>query len=83
VVRLPRDPRRAREELDAEWDLTEEVLTAALRALAAGDDAVAWVERAVVIGRSATRSLGQGGAPGVLTVSLLSSAGATRRARGA
>jgi hypothetical protein len=88
VVRVPRDPKRAREELDAEWDLTEEVLTAALRALDAGDDAVEWVQRAVVIGRSGTRALGhpplgRGGPPGVLAVWLLSSAAATRRARGA
>lgn len=84
LVRVPRNARLAREELDAEWDLVEEVLTAALRALHAGDAAVEWVKRAVVIARSGTRALGRAGGPrGVLAVSLLSDAAATRRARGA
>jgi hypothetical protein len=84
VVRIPRDARRAREELDAEWDLVEEVLTAALQALQAGEPAVEWVKRAVVIARSGSRTLGRpGGPPGVLALSLLSDAAATRRARGA
>jgi hypothetical protein len=84
VVRIPRDARRARDELDAEWDLVEEVLTAALQALQADDAAVEWVKRAVVIARSGTRALGRaGGPPGVLAVSLLSAAAATRRSRGA
>jgi hypothetical protein len=82
VVRIPRDARRAREELDAEWDLVEEVLTAALQALQAGQPAVEWVKRAVVIARSGTRTLGpRNGPPGVLAVTLLSDAAATRRVR--
>ena len=82
VVRVPRDARRAREELDAEWDLVEEVLTSALRALQAGDAAVEWVTRAVVIGRAAMRTIGRaGGPPGVLAVALRSDPAATRRGR--
>lgn len=84
VVRIPRDARRAREELDAEWDLVEEVLSAALQALHAGEPALQWVKRAVVIARAGSRALGRaGGPPGVLALSLLSDAAATRRSRGA
>lgn len=84
LVRLPRDARCAREELDAEWDLVEEVLGAALRALDADEAAVEWVKRAVVIARAGSRTLGRaGGPPGVLGVALLSDPAATRRARGA
>jgi hypothetical protein len=84
VVRLPRDARRAREELEAEWDLVEEVLVASLRALDADDEAVRWVERAVVIARAGARALGGAGGPhGVLAVRVLSDPGATRRGRGA
>ncbi len=84
VVRLPRDARRTREELDAEWDLVEEVLAAALRALDAGDGPVEWMKRAVVIARGGVRTLGSAaGPPGVLAVRLHSDPAATRRARGA
>lgn len=84
VVRLPRDARRAREELDAEWDLVEEVLGAALQALQAGDAAIEWTRRAVVIARAGTRALGHSPGPaGVLPIALLSDPAATRRARGA
>ena len=83
VVRIPRDAQRAHEELDAEWDLVEEVLAAALQALQAGEAAVEWMRRAVVIGRAGTRHLGpRSGPPGVLALSVLSDAGATRRGRG-
>ena len=82
VVRLPLDARRAGDELDAEWDLVEEVLTAALQALDAGDGALEWVRRAVVISRAGTRTLGAaGGPPAVLAVRLHSDPAATRRAR--
>jgi len=84
VVRVPRDARRARAELEAEWDLVEEVLVASLRALEARDEATLWVKRAVVIARAGARALGAPGGPaGVLAVRLLSDPGATRRARGA
>ena len=82
VVRLPLDARRAAEELDAEWDLAEEVLAAALRALDAGDGALEWVRRAVVIARAGSRTLGAPGGPAaVLAVRLHSDPAATRRAR--
>ena len=62
VVRLPRDARRAREELEAEWDLVEEVLDASLQALRADAAAAEWIGRAVVFARAGTRSLAAGGA---------------------
>jgi hypothetical protein len=84
VVRLPRDADLTRAELDAEWDLVEEVLAAALQALRADGAAAEWVGRAVFIARTGSRTLGRaGGPPGVLAVSLHSDAAATRRARGA
>jgi hypothetical protein len=84
VVRIPHDARRARAELDAEWDLVEEVLAAALRALQAGPPELEWIARAVVFARSGVRALASGGGPaGVLGVKLLSDPAATRRARGA
>lgn len=84
VVRIDaRDPRRTREELDAEWDLLEEVLAASLRALGAADAVLEWIARAVVIARSGARTLERGGGPrGILTARLFSGAAATRRARG-
>lgn len=83
IVRVPQDARRAREELDAEWDLVQEVLAAALRALSAGAPALEWMSRAVVFARAGARSLPAGGGPpGVLTVRLLSDPAATRRLRG-
>ncbi len=83
VVRVDgRDARRTRAELEAEWDLVEEVLEAACRALDAGDAAREWISRAVVIARTDSRTLGAGGGPpGILTVRVLSGGGATRRAR--
>lgn len=84
VVRLPRDAELSRAELDAEWDLVEEVLAAALQALRADGLAMDWVRRAVFIARTGSRNLGRpGGPPGVLAVSLYSDAAATRRSRGA
>jgi hypothetical protein len=81
VVRIPRDAALAREELEAEWDLVEEVLAAALQALRAGEGAVEWVKRAVLMARAGTRTLVRRSAPpGVLALSLLSDA-ATRRVR--
>lgn len=83
VVRLPRDARRALEELDAEWDLVEEVLGASLQALDAERAAAEWIERAVVLARAGARSLGAaGGPPGILAVRLLSDPAATRRRGG-
>jgi hypothetical protein len=82
VVRLPIDTRRAVEELDAEWDLVEEVLAAALKALDAGDAALEWSRRATVIARAGARTLGSAGGPAaILAVRLLSDPAATRRAR--
>jgi hypothetical protein len=84
IVRLPADERRTRAELDAEWDLLEDVLAAALRALDADDGALEWMRRAVVLARAGARGLGTpGGPPGVLAVRLLSRPPATVRARGA
>jgi len=81
VVRVDgRDARRTRSELDAEWDLAEQVLQAACQTLDAGDAAREWISRAVVIARTGSRMLPEGGGPrGILTVRMLS--GATRRAR--
>ena len=82
VVRLDvRDPERTAAELDAEWDLVEEVLHAALRALDAGEDAVQWAARAVVLARAATRALRSGGRSGVVPVLLHSDPAAMRIAR--
>ena len=83
VVRLPRDARRGGEELEAEWDLVEEVLETSLRALDAEPAAVEWIERALVLARAGTRALARGGGtPGVLVVRLLSDPAATRRRGG-
>jgi len=82
VVRLDiRDPVRTVEELEAEWDLVEEVLVAALRALDADEESVQWARRAVVLARAATRSLRSSGPPGVLPVLLHSDPAAMRTAR--
>jgi hypothetical protein len=83
IVRVDsRDPRRTRAELEAEWDLLEEVLQTACRTLGAGDALREWVARAVVFARSGARALGAGGAPrGVLVVRLHSDPAATRRGR--
>ena len=82
MVRLAvRDPLRTTQELDAEWDLVEEVLVAALRALDADEDAVEWARRAVVLARAGARTLRRGGPPGVLPVILHSDPAATRVAR--
>ncbi len=82
VVRIDgRDARRTRAELDAEWDLAEQVLNAACRTLDASDAAREWISRAVVIARSGSRTLSAGGGPrGIVTVRMLSE-NATRRAR--
>jgi len=82
VVRVDgRDPRRTRSELDAEWDLAEQVLDAACQSLGAGDAAREWISRAIVIARTGSRMLPDGGGPrGILAVRMLSG-GATRRAR--
>jgi len=77
-----RDARRTREELEAEWDLLEEVLQTACQALDAGDAVREWIARAVVMARGGARALtGVGGPPGVLVVRLYSEAAATRRGR--
>ena len=68
-------------ELDAEWDLVEEVLLAALGALEAGEDSVEWARRAVVLARTSTRALRAGGRSGVLAVLLHSDPAAMRNAR--
>ena len=82
VVRVDaRDPEVTRAELDAEWDLVEEVLVAALHALEVDDEALEWAARAVVIGRAGTRALEGGGPPGILLVRLHSDPAAMRRAR--
>lgn len=77
------DPRRTRAELDAEWDLAEQVLHAASRTLDAGDDAREWISRAIAIARGGSRALPErSGAPAILTVRLFCRTGATRRGRG-
>jgi len=82
VVRLAvRDPVRTMAELDAEWDLVQEVLVAALRALDAGEDSVQWAIRAIVLARTGTRALRAGGPAGVLAVILHSDPAAMRVAR--
>ena len=70
--------------LDFNAPIPEEVLAAALRALDAGDGAVEWVNRAVVLARAGARSAGAaGGSRAVLAVRLLSRPAAARHARGA
>jgi len=82
VIRLDvRDPELTATEVEAEWDLVEEVLVAALRALEAGEDTVQWAARAVVLARSGTRTIRHGGPPGVLAVRLHSDPAALRVAR--
>jgi hypothetical protein len=82
VVRLDvRDPKLTAAELDAEWDLVEEVLDAALRALEVGEESIEWARRAVVLSRAACRTLRSGGGRGVLPVLLHSDPAAMRIAR--
>jgi hypothetical protein len=81
VVRVDaRDARRTREELDAEWDIAEQVLEAACRALAAGDPVMEWISRAIAIARGGRRTLPAGQGPrGILVVRVFPAA--TLRAR--
>jgi hypothetical protein len=82
VVRIDaRDPRRTRADLDAEWDLAEEVLHAACSALGAGDAAREWISRAIVLARTGARSLARGGPRAILVVRLHGATGTRRRAR--
>ena len=83
VVRVDaRDRRRTLGELDAEWDVLEQVLHAACDALGAGEDVRGWISRALVIARAGSWTLLAGGGPrGVLVVKVFSEFGATRRAR--
>jgi hypothetical protein len=77
------DPRRSREELDAEWELVERVLHAACQALDADDEAREWVRRAIAICRAGARRLPEReGAPGILCVRTFSELAPRRRARG-
>jgi hypothetical protein len=77
-----RDAGRTREELDAEWDLLEQVLGSACKALGAGDDARGWIARVLALARAGARRLpDRVGAPGILTVRVFSGLAATRRAR--
>ena len=71
VVRIDaKDPAREAEELEGEWDLVSEVFVAALGALDADDEAVAWAERAIVLARAAARSLRSDAPPGILVAHL-------------
>lgn len=84
LVRLDaHDLARSHAELDAEWDLAEEVLRSACEALDAGDGAAEWLARAIVIARSGARTLDRGGGPpGVaLAWSLSGLAGARQPSR--
>jgi len=83
VVRVDaRDRRRTLGELDAEWDVLEQVLRAACDALGAGEDVRGWISRALVISRAGSWTLLAGGGPrGILVVKVFSELGATRRAR--
>jgi hypothetical protein len=79
VVRIDaKDPAREAAELDAEWDLVSEVFVAALRALDADDEAIAWAERAIGLARAGARSLRSGAPAGILVAHLHS--GNKRRA---
>jgi hypothetical protein len=69
------------EELDAEWNLVEEVLVSALRSLEVDKAVVEWAVSAVGHARAGTRGLQAGGPPGVLAVRLHSDPAAMRRAR--
>jgi hypothetical protein len=81
IVRLdPRDLDRSREELDAEWDLAEQVLVSACEALEAGDAASEWLARAIVIARTGSRTLdARSGPEGVAVVWWLSGFRGVRR----
>lgn len=82
VVRIDaRDDRRTRAELDAEWDVAEQVLEAACRALAAGDAVSEWISRAIAIARAGRRTLPAGEGPRGILVVRVFAGGATRRAR--
>lgn len=83
LIRLDgRDPRRGAEEMDAEWDLVQEVLRAACRALGSEDATLDWMSRAVLIARAGCRNLPGSAPPGVVTVRVLSPPAPTRPARG-
>jgi hypothetical protein len=82
VIRVDgRDPRMTTAEIDAEWDLFEEVLRAACRALGADASVLEWVSRAVVIARAGSRNVQQRTRPGVLAVRMLSPMAPTRPPR--
>jgi hypothetical protein len=85
IVRVDaHDRRRTLAELDAEWDVMEQVLRAACDALGAGEDVRGWISRALVIARAGSWTLLAGGGPrGILAVKVFSDLGATRRARAA
>jgi hypothetical protein len=82
VVRVDaHDKRRSRAELDAEWDLAEQVLQAACQALSAGDEVTDWMARAIALARGGRRKLLAGEGPaGIVVVRTFS--GATPPARG-
>jgi hypothetical protein len=83
VVRADaRDPARTLAELEAEWDLLEQVLGSACKALDADGEAREWISRALALARAGARRLPDGeGAPGILTVRVFSGLAATRRVR--
>jgi hypothetical protein len=66
-------------ELEAEWDLAEQVLHDACKALDAGEGAREWVSRAIAIARTGTRTLARGDAPDAVLVVWVHSAPAVRR----
>lgn len=80
LVRLdPHAPERSRAELEAEWDVAHGVLRAACDALDAEDDVREWIARAVVLARSAARTLERGRPPGVVIAWALSGLAGVRR----
>ena len=81
LVRLdPRDLDRSRDELDAEWDAVQTVLSAACDALACDADLREWIARALVLARAGARTLDQGGGPaGVAVVWSLAGLGVVTR----
>jgi hypothetical protein len=82
VVRVhARDERRTRAELDAEWNLAEQVLVSASDALGAGEAVSGWIGRAVATARGARREVAGGEGPHGILVVRMYAAAVTRPAR--
>ncbi|HEY6006082.1 MAG TPA: hypothetical protein VIV57_24595 [Anaeromyxobacter sp.] len=81
IVRFdPRDRDRSLAEIDGEWNAFQAVLGGACDALGCGEDVREWMARALVIARSGSRTLDEGGGPrGIVVVWSLSGLASARR----